>query len=151
MAAPRSFAASGAGDSLPRLATALATTPFLSPSFAGRSNRIVSTLALTRWAAICAPMTPAPSTATLRIRSCDIGGLRETESKRMKPVAPAPRRRAGEADSGRAQSRGGETDQVLGGLVAVRFLRRAGRALDHAEVGHGVGQRPGDEIQAPVQ
>ena len=42
------------------------TMPSGSPSFAGRSNRITGTLTLTRWAAICAPMTPAPSTATLR-------------------------------------------------------------------------------------
>ena len=35
------FAASGAGDSLPRLAIAFSTMPFLSPSFAARSNRIV--------------------------------------------------------------------------------------------------------------
>src|SRR5205085_11377980 len=40
--------------------------PFFGPSFAGRSNRITGTFTLTRWAAICAPITPAPSTATLR-------------------------------------------------------------------------------------
>src|SRR4029453_14094012 len=39
---------------------------FLGPSLAGKSNRITGTLTLTRWAAICAPMTPAPRTATLR-------------------------------------------------------------------------------------
>jgi hypothetical protein len=32
--------------------------------FAGRSNSTTGTLALTQWAAICAPITPAPSTAT---------------------------------------------------------------------------------------
>src|SRR6476469_8420068 len=40
--------------------------PFFGPSLAGRSNRTTGTLTLTRWAAICAPITPAPSTATLR-------------------------------------------------------------------------------------
>src|SRR5690349_11716196 len=40
--------------------------PFFGPSFAGRSNRTTGTFTLTRWAAICAPITPAPSTATLR-------------------------------------------------------------------------------------
>src|SRR5437899_5481712 len=38
--------------------------PFFGPSFAGRSNSTTGTLTLTRCAAICAPMTPAPSTAT---------------------------------------------------------------------------------------
>eukprot|EP01032_Pedospumella_encystans_P026470 gene26469-29906_t len=37
--------------------------PFLGvPSLPGRSNSTTGTLALTQWAAICAPMTPAPST-----------------------------------------------------------------------------------------
>src|SRR6185369_5709143 len=36
------------------------------PSFAGRSKRIGFTLALARCAAICAPITPAPSTAAWR-------------------------------------------------------------------------------------
>ena len=40
--------------------------PFFGPSLAGRSNSTTGTLTLTRWAAICAPITPAPSTATLR-------------------------------------------------------------------------------------
>src|SRR3954468_14890539 len=38
--------------------------PFFGPSFAGRSNKTTGTLTLTRCAAICAPITPAPSTAT---------------------------------------------------------------------------------------
>src|SRR3546814_9241325 len=51
------------------------TMPLLSPAFAGRSNNTVSTLALTRCAAICAPMTPAPRTATLRtFRVLDMWG-----------------------------------------------------------------------------
>src|SRR4029079_15996334 len=55
---------SGAGFSFFRFSTALVTMPFFGPSFAGRSNRITGTRTLTRWAAICAPMTPAPRTAT---------------------------------------------------------------------------------------
>src|SRR5258706_10144869 len=39
---------------------------FFGPSFAARSNSTTGTLTLTRCAAICAPITPAPSTATLR-------------------------------------------------------------------------------------
>src|SRR5215207_3850759 len=57
---------SGAGFSFFSPSTALATIPFFGPSFAGRSNSTTGTLTLTRWAAICAPITPAPSTATLR-------------------------------------------------------------------------------------
>src|SRR5690606_31886941 len=56
------------GDSLPRLAIALIAMLLFGPSFAGRSKRMVSTSALVRCAAICAPMTPAPRTATLRMR-----------------------------------------------------------------------------------
>jgi len=48
-------------------ATARLAMPLASPSFAGRSNRITGTSALAQWAAICAPITPAPSTATLRM------------------------------------------------------------------------------------
>src|SRR3546814_161708 len=75
MAAARDLTASGEGDSLPRLAMARLTMPLRSPSLAGRSNNTVSTLALTRCAAICAPMTPAPRTATLRtFRLLDMWG-----------------------------------------------------------------------------
>src|SRR6187399_2807093 len=66
--AARALSASGAGDSFLRFSIALSTIPFGSPSFAGRSNSTVSTPAFTRWAAIWAPMTPAPSTAALRMR-----------------------------------------------------------------------------------
>src|SRR5215212_6725166 len=57
---------SGAGFSFFSPSTAFETMPFFGPSFAGRSNSTTGTLTLTRWAAICAPITPAPSTATLR-------------------------------------------------------------------------------------
>src|SRR5512139_2761905 len=40
--------------------------PFFGPSLAARSNSTTGTRTLTRWAAIWAPITPAPSTATLR-------------------------------------------------------------------------------------
>src|SRR5450759_801008 len=43
---------------------ARSTMPFFGPSLAGRSNSTTGTLALTQWAAICAPITPAPRTAT---------------------------------------------------------------------------------------
>src|SRR3989338_5349689 len=59
--------ASGLGSSFFRPSSALLTMPLGSPSRAGRSKRIVGTLELTRCAAICAPITPAPSTATFLI------------------------------------------------------------------------------------
>ena len=64
--AARSAVASGAGSSFARPSIALLTMPFGSPSFAARSNSTTGTPALTRWAAICAPITPAPRTAALR-------------------------------------------------------------------------------------
>src|SRR5689334_9005278 len=66
MSAASSGTPSGAGLSFFRPSTALVTMPFFGPSRAGRSNSTTGTLTLTRWAAICAPITPAPSTATLR-------------------------------------------------------------------------------------
>src|SRR6185437_10871106 len=67
------LSASGAGDSLARLAIALSAMPLFGPSLAGRSNSTVSTPALVRCAAICAPMTQAPSTAALRMRRPEVG------------------------------------------------------------------------------
>ncbi len=61
-----SFTPSGAGLSFFRFSIAFRTMPFLGPSFAGRSNSTTGTRAFTQCAAICAPITPAPSTATLR-------------------------------------------------------------------------------------
>src|SRR5690606_8147972 len=49
--------------------------PLFGPSLAGRSNRTAGTPALTRCAAIWAPMTPAPSTATfltMKLLTCDL-------------------------------------------------------------------------------
>src|ERR1700742_800772 len=72
IAAARFLSASGAGDSFLRLSIAFRAMPLLGPSLAGRSNSTVSTPALVRCAAICAPMTPEPSTAALRIRRADV-------------------------------------------------------------------------------
>src|ERR1700712_1767906 len=66
MSAASSARPSGAGFNFFRPSTAFVTIPFLGPLLAGRSNSTTGTLTLTRWAAICAPITPAPSTATLR-------------------------------------------------------------------------------------
>src|SRR5574337_392646 len=63
----RSFTARGAGSSLARPAKDFSTMPLGFPSLAGKSNRTTGTSALAQWAAIWAPITPAPSTATLRI------------------------------------------------------------------------------------
>src|SRR5690606_2229426 len=118
-AAARPFEASGAGLSLPRLAMALFTMPLGSPSLAGRSNSTVSTPALVRWAAICAPITPAPSTAARRTSSFSamlFNSLIQLESA---------------LDAG-----GGEADQLLRGAFAVRDFGRARWPLDHSEIGH---------------
>jgi len=61
-----SFTPSGAGFSFLRFSMAFRTMPFFGPSFAGRSNSTTGTRAFTQCAAICAPITPAPRTATLR-------------------------------------------------------------------------------------
>jgi hypothetical protein len=58
--------ASGEGCSFFSPSSALLTMPFFSPSLAGRSKSTVGTRASMRCAAICAPITPAPSTAALR-------------------------------------------------------------------------------------
>src|SRR5579883_2296992 len=57
---------------------------------------------------------------------------------------------AGVAESLRAQARGGEPDQVVGGEIAM-FLGADAAALDRAEVGHGEGQGAGDDIHAPIE
>src|SRR5512134_3925538 len=60
--------AAGAGFSFARPSMAFLALAFLSLPSAASSNRYGCTLALARCAAICAPITPAPSTAALRIR-----------------------------------------------------------------------------------
>src|SRR2546423_15711982 len=66
MSAASSGTPSGAGLSFFRPSMAFVTIPFFGLSLAGRSNRTTGTFTLTRCAAICAPITPAPRTATLR-------------------------------------------------------------------------------------
>src|SRR5690349_6103979 len=66
MRAASSGTPSGAGLIFFSPSMALVTMPFFGPSLAGRSNSTTGTPTLTRWAAICAPITPAPRTATLR-------------------------------------------------------------------------------------
>jgi hypothetical protein len=66
MRAASSGTPSGAGFSFFSPSIAFVTMPFFGPSLAGRSNNTTGTLQFTRWAAICAPITPAPSTATFR-------------------------------------------------------------------------------------
>src|SRR5690606_1442569 len=160
MAPASDFDASGAGLSLPRLPIALSTMPFGSPSFAGRSNRTVSTPALVRCAAICAPMTPAPSTAARRTSSLSdishislknkifsggLSGQGGSGIRRSIAVIVRPWQKSA------LEARRREPDQLLRRLAPVAGVADARRALDQAEVGHGVGQRAGQEVQAPVQ
>src|SRR5690242_2141183 len=163
IAAARFLSASGAGESFFRFSIALSAMPLLGPSFAGRSNSTVSTPALVRCAAICAPITPAPSTAALRMRSADevvgaavIGFSIRSNSKdrtRQKGTTNTTRSpwRSGDSLLGVAQAGGGEADQVGGGLLAVLLLADVVLALDHAEAGHRVSEGAGDQVDAPVQ
>src|SRR5690348_14432718 len=151
--AARALSASGAGDSLARLAIAFSAMPLFGPSFAGRSNSTVSTPALVRCAAICAPMTPAPSTAALRMRKPRVGEdaavIGFSDGARGGAINGAGG--AGRASSRVAQPGGGEADQVLDGLLKMLLFADVALALDHAEARHGVGQRTGHEVDAPVQ
>src|SRR5690606_14041423 len=130
--------ARGAGLSLPRLAMAFRTTPSGFPSFAGRSNNTVSTPALVRCAAICAPITPAPSTATLRTSNL-LDMLYKSLFINWKCSVTC-------ADTGF-----GETDQLACGALTMGGFGNLGGALDQAEVGHGIGQGTGQEVEPPVQ
>jgi hypothetical protein len=60
--AKEALALGGAGLIFLRLSMALVAMAFLGTSLAGRSKSTTGTLTLTRWAAICAPITPAPRT-----------------------------------------------------------------------------------------
>src|SRR5260221_2928979 len=72
-----SFSASGAGLSRPRFSMARSTMPVRSGHLSSaRSYSSTGTRAFTQCAAISAPITPAPSTATLPIESCFIVFLR---------------------------------------------------------------------------
>lgn len=44
-----------------------------------------------------------------------------------------------------------ETNEFARGTRAVVGLADARRPLDEAEIGHGIGQRTGEEVHAPVQ
>src|SRR6185312_8564031 len=151
------LSASGAGDSLARLAMAFSAMPLFGPPDAGRSNSTVSTPALVRCAAICAPMTPAPSTAAFRMRRAEAGedaaviGFSEGAmviSRSMVASWPLP---AGEVNLRMAEPGRREADQVLHGLLQVRLFADVVLALDHAEAGHGMGQGAGDQVDAPIQ
>src|ERR1700761_7339935 len=123
IAAVRFLSASGAGDSFLRLSIAFSAMPLFGPSLAARSNSTVWTPALVRCAAICAPMTPAPSTAALRMRngvavmvfSGDAGFGRE---KRGGGNSAARHGIGG----GGPQARRGKAHQVSRGLAAVDLL-----------------------------
>src|SRR5689334_843870 len=65
--------------------------PFFGPSLAGRSNSTTGTRTLTRWAAICAPITPAPSTATWRTLKRVIGNSFGFERSRSFDADPGLR------------------------------------------------------------
>src|SRR5512134_3004462 len=105
---------------------AFRTMPFFGPSFAGRSNSTTGTRTFTRCAAICAPITPAPSTATLRTwnRFVIVGLLEEGFVHRHQ------RRHAGAAGADQARRLGQQFGEVetggreLGGVerVAARLL-----------------------------
>src|SRR6185436_3396341 len=88
-----SATASGAGSSLRKRSTAVRASALAGPSAGARSNSIAGTRAFTKCAAICAPMTPAPSTATLRTMSGE-AGIKQTPLaravKRKRPAEPRP-------------------------------------------------------------
>src|SRR6185312_13283059 len=150
MAPPRPASASGAGESFCRLAMALSAMPLFGPSLAGRSNSTVSTPAFVSWAAIWAPMTPAPSTAALRMRSVEAG--RDAVVMcflRMLRTRSSLAGMAGKPPLAQSGSR--KTYQVLGGLLVMRLFADIIGALDHAEAGHGQGQRAGDQVHPPIQ
>src|SRR6266849_7225695 len=69
----RSRVAAGGGESFFRFSIARLATPLGSPSLAVRSKSTTGTLAFARCAAICAPITPAPSTAVFL--TCNVIGM----------------------------------------------------------------------------
>src|SRR5258708_1206313 len=110
--------ASGLGESLARPSSAFFTLAFLSLPSAANSNSSGFTLALARCAAICAPITPAPSTAALRMR--------------MRPAfAAAPRE--SDASPARGAGAGGAWAGGGGGARGVRVSDMSGL---HSGVGN---------------
>src|SRR6266542_6059279 len=67
MKAASSGLPSGAGLSFLRFSMAARAMPLFGPCFDGKSKSTTGTLALMQCAAICAPITPAPKTATFSI------------------------------------------------------------------------------------
>src|SRR3990167_6199630 len=64
--------------------------PFFGPSLAGRSNSTTGTFTWRGWAAICAPITPAPSTATFFTWNRDMGWVPGWGVGRRRGGCPAP-------------------------------------------------------------
>src|SRR5205085_1244278 len=126
---------SGAGLSFFRFSIAFVTMPFFGPSLAGRSNSTTGTFTLTRCAAICAPITPAPRTATfftlnrLMIRLSSVHadpGLRTPErAERAAHVELLPAFDGREAQAVFAAVLGVEDLAVFPHILAVRLLRAA--------------------------
>src|SRR6478735_3124795 len=87
----RSLVADGGGDSFFRFSIARLATPLGSPSLAVRSKSTTGTLAFARCAAICAPITPAPSTAVFL--TCNVIGMppaqpcRQSDESAQTPVS----------------------------------------------------------------
>src|SRR5208283_3742021 len=113
MPANRSFAASGEGSSFFRFSIAFRAMPSGAPSFAARSKSSVGTPALARWAAICAPMTPAPRMAALRTRKRDCAMSGRERWRFPENAAPQDLRRGR-----RAEISGKRSLERIGGLQA---------------------------------
>src|SRR4029453_8079934 len=140
-----SLTPSGAGLNFFRFSIARSTMPlFAGPLPSGRSNSTTGTRALTQCAAICAPITPAPSTATLRTTKLVI------ESFRLLPTGSLSVRRRSErlrrqlqqrarAGADRPDQRHGFGKQALkveprgGKLVTIKRIDRAAIRLDAIE------------------
>src|SRR5882757_923541 len=154
-----SFTASGAGFRRPRFSIARSAMALRSGDWvSARSNRITGTRAFTQCAAICAPMTPAPSTATFLIATCFMS-LSPLESEKLRlELHQVLGTRTGGADmvSGLRQqaleveARGGELGTVerigVGGADPVQRDPchpgpeiREHQVPDHAQVAHGRG------------
>src|SRR5690606_5524258 len=135
MEVARSAAPNGAGLSLARLAIALFTMPLRSPLLAARSNSTTGTPALAQCAAICAPMTPAPSTPTLRITNLAMfpPDISEQVGVQRHQVLAAAARGAHvigrfRQQTGEIKARGGQ----LGGVERIAGIRLVERHQRHA-------------------
>src|SRR5450759_2215899 len=154
MQAASSLLPNGAGLSFFRFSMARSTMPSLGPSLAGRANSTAGTLALTQWAAICAPITPAPRTATFLtmklltvVLSLKQFGF-EIEQIRGARARLADQHGGFRQQPGVVKAGGGElglVETVAGIELRQRDLRHAGEEVgvhqmtDHAQVGNGGG------------